>query len=84
MIQNTKIRVQALASGVSVTERTPLLQARTKAERVCISWGYSCCTAIQRTAFCMSTAIIRTEERCFSLISEGDGEIGLSMLMSAG
>jgi hypothetical protein len=32
----------------------------------------------------MSTAIIMAEERCFSVISEGDEELGSSMLMSAG
>jgi hypothetical protein len=32
----------------------------------------------------MSTAIIIAVERCFSLISEGDEELGSSMLMRAG
>jgi hypothetical protein len=32
----------------------------------------------------MSTAIIRVVVRCFSVISEGDEELGSSMLMSAG
>jgi hypothetical protein len=32
----------------------------------------------------ISTAIIKAEERFFSLISEGDKEFGLSMLVSAG
>jgi hypothetical protein len=32
----------------------------------------------------ISTAILRAEERCFSIISEGDKEFGSLMLMSAG
>jgi hypothetical protein len=84
MIQNTKVQVYASASGVSVTKRTPLLQAPTKVERVCMSWGYSCRTVIQRVAPCMSTAIIRAEEICLSFISEGDEEFRSLVLMSAG
>jgi hypothetical protein len=38
----------------------------------------------QRTAPCMSTAIVRGVVRCFNSISEGDEESGSSMLMSAG
>jgi hypothetical protein len=32
----------------------------------------------------MSTAVIRAEERCFSVISEGNEEFGSLMLMSTG
>jgi hypothetical protein len=32
----------------------------------------------------MSTAVIRAEERCFSVISGGDEEFGSLMLMSTG
>jgi hypothetical protein len=39
---------------------------------------------IQRTVPRMSTAISRVEERCFSLVSEGNEESGSSMLISAG
>jgi hypothetical protein len=39
---------------------------------------------IQRTASRISTAIIQAEERCFSVISEGDEELRSSMLISAG
>jgi hypothetical protein len=38
---------------------------------------------IQQMGLCMSTAIVRAVERCFSLIAEGD-EIGSSMLVGAG
>jgi hypothetical protein len=71
-------------SRVSVLERTLSLQARTKVESVCMPWGYSCRTVIQRSARCISTAIVKAVERCFSLISEGDKELELSMLISAG
>jgi hypothetical protein len=39
---------------------------------------------IQRTASRISTAVIRAEERCFSIISKGDEEFGSLMLISAG
>src|SRR5947209_6773073 len=58
---DTKIPVQASASGVSVTGRTLSLQVRTKMQRVCMSWGYSCRAVIQRTVPRMSTALIRPE-----------------------
>ena len=38
---------------------------------------------IQRTASRMSIAIIRAEERCFSVISKGDEEFRSSMLITA-
>jgi hypothetical protein len=41
IIQNIKMRIYASPSGVNVTERTPSLRARTKTEKVHISWGYS-------------------------------------------
>ena len=83
MVQSTKVRVYALVSGVRLTGRMPSLHARTKVERVRISWGYSCRTVIQRTALCMSNAIIRGVVRCFSMISEVDEEFGSLMLMIA-
>jgi hypothetical protein len=43
-----------------------------------LSYGYT------RNGFCISTAIIRAVERCFSVISKDDTEFGLSMLISAG
>jgi hypothetical protein len=58
--------------------------SRYEGRRVRISWEYSYRTVIQRAARCMSTAIIMAVERCFSLISKGDEELGSSMLMSAG
>jgi hypothetical protein len=79
MVQSTKVRVYASASGVRVTGRTPSLHARAKVARVCMSLGYSCCTV--RTASRISTA---TEESCFSVIPKGDEEFGSSMLRSAG
>jgi hypothetical protein len=45
---------------------------------------YGCRTVIQRAALRMSTAVIRAEERCFSVISEGDEEFGSLILMSTG
>jgi hypothetical protein len=83
MVQSTKIPVYASVSGVRATRRMLSLHARTKVERLCISWGYSCGTVIQRMAPCMSTAIIRVVERRFSLIFGGDEELRPSMLMSA-
>jgi hypothetical protein len=58
--------------------------SRYKGGRVSIFREHIRRTVIQRTASCMSTAIIRGVVRCFTLIFEGDEEPGLSMLMSAG
>jgi hypothetical protein len=68
MVQSTKVLVYASVSGVRATRRMLSLHARTKVERLCISWGYSRGTFIQRMARCMSTAIIGVVERRFSLI----------------
>jgi hypothetical protein len=78
MVQSTKVRVYALASGVRVTGRPPSLHAHAKVARVCMSSGYSYCTV--RMACRISTAIIRTEERCFSVNPKVDEEFESSML----
>lgn len=86
MIQNTKTLVYVSASGVSVTRRTLLLQARTKVEggKGPHILGISCRKVIQRMALCISTAIVTGVVRCFSLIFESNEEFELSMLTSAG
>jgi hypothetical protein len=81
-VQSTKVQVYVSASGVRVTGRTPSLHAHAKVARVCMSSRYSCCTV--RTACRISTAVIRTEERCFSVNPKGDEKFESSILRSAG
>jgi hypothetical protein len=68
MVQSTNVLVYASVNGVRATRRMLSLHARTEVGRLCIPWGYSRGTVIQRMALCMSTAIIRVVEKRFSLI----------------